>query len=119
MRDAPLQLDTTPGSAPETIVVRLNGPLTLTNLFGLQDQLRALQVKHTVLDFQNVPYMDSAGLGAVVNFYVSAQKHGRTIALAGVNGRVLALFEQTKVNQVLSFFDTVTAAEAVAWGSSR
>jgi anti-anti-sigma factor len=119
MRDAPLQLETLPGSAPETIVVRLNGPLTLTNIFGLQDQLRTLQVKHTVLDFENVPYMDSAGLGAVVNFYVSAQNHGRTLALAGVNGRVLALFEQTKVNQVLAFYASVADAEAVVWRAPR
>jgi anti-sigma B factor antagonist len=119
MRDAPLQLETVPGSAPETIIVRLNGPLTLTNLFGLQDQLRSLQVKHTILDFENVPYMDSAGLGAVVNFYVSSERRGQTLALAGVNGRVLALFEQTKVNQVLSFYTGTDEAEAAIWRSQR
>lgn len=112
MRDLPLQLEVVPGAGSETIVVRLDGPLTLTNLFGLQDQLRSLQAPYTILDFAGVPYMDSAGLGAVINFYVSSENRNRKIALAAVSARVMALFEQTKVTQVLRFYPTVDAAEA-------
>jgi anti-sigma B factor antagonist len=112
MRDAPLQYEILPGQASETLIVRLNGPLTLLNLFGFQDRLREIEASHTILDFENVPYMDSAGLGAVMNLYVSSQKKGRKVSLTAVNARVLAIFQQTKVDSVLTFFPSVEAAEA-------
>ncbi len=111
MRDAPLQFEISPGQAADVVIVRMNGPLTLLNLFGFQDQLRQIQASYTILDFENVPYMDSAGLGAVVNLYVSSQKNGRRIALATVNERVLAIFQQTRVDQVLTFHPDLASAE--------
>ena len=48
--------------------------------------------------------MDSAGLGLIMNYYVSAQDHGRKLLLAGVNERITALFEMTKVQGVLRAF---------------
>lgn len=114
MRDAVLKYEFTPGTKPQNIVVRLNGPLTLLNLFGFQDQLRQIDTELIVFDFEHVPYMDSAGLGAVVNLYVSTGNKGRKIALAAVNTRVMSIFQQTKVDQVLSFFPNVEAAEASA-----
>ena len=114
MRDAPLQFEIIPGQATETTVVRLNGPLTLLNLFGFQDQLRQIDASFIILDFENVPYMDSAGLGAVVNLHVAAQNKGHKVGLAAVNPRVLAIFQQTRVDLVLSFFPNVETAEAAA-----
>jgi anti-anti-sigma factor len=55
--------------------------------------------------------MDSAGLGAVLNFYVASNKAGRKMAVAAVTQRVGALIELTKVNTVLKVFPTVEAAE--------
>jgi anti-anti-sigma factor len=112
MRDAPLTFEVFPGLAPDTLVVRLDGPLTLINLFGFQDEMRRLEATLIVLDFSLVPYMDSAGLGSVVNLYVSTQKSGRRIGLVAVNPRVLAIFQQTRVDQVLPFYTSLAGAEA-------
>jgi anti-anti-sigma regulatory factor len=43
---------------------------------------------------------------------VSAEDHGRKLLLAGVNERVKALLEMTKVQGVLRSFPTVESAEA-------
>jgi anti-anti-sigma factor len=58
------------------------------------------------------PYMDSAGLGLIMNYYVSAEDGGRKILLACVNERVQALLQMTKVDGVLKSFRTVEEAEA-------
>ena len=63
------------------------------------------------MDMSKVPYMDSAGLGVIMNYYVAAQGGGRTFLLAGVNERVRALLEMTKVDSVLKIFPTLEAAE--------
>jgi anti-sigma B factor antagonist len=59
-----------------------------------------------------VPYMDSAGLGLIMNSHVSAQDNSRRFLLAGVNERVMALCEMTKVSKVLTCFPSVESAEA-------
>jgi len=65
-----------------------------------------------IIDFSETPYMDSAGLGLVMNSYVSAKDHGRRLLLAGVNDRVVELFKMTRVQGVLTSFPTVEAAES-------
>jgi len=111
MRDAPLQFEIVPGKSPETSVVKLSGPLTLLNLFGFQEQLRGINASYTILDFENVPYMDSAGLGMVVNLHVSCTNKGRKVALVGVNPRVLAIFQSTRVDSILKFYGGLEEAE--------
>ena len=112
MRDAPLQFEIVPGHVAEVQIVRMTGPLTLFNLFGFQEKIRQIEARLMVLDFEHVPYIDSAGLGAVVNLYVSSQNRGRRLGLVAVSSRVMAIFQQTKVDQVLAFYPNVEAAES-------
>jgi anti-sigma B factor antagonist len=112
MRDEPLTYSYTPGQSDGTMILKLVGPLTLTTMFGFQNEFRAMTPQVLILDFSETPYMDSAGLGLVMNYFVSAQDHGRKLLLAGVNERVVELFKMTKVQGVLTSFPTVEAAEA-------
>jgi anti-anti-sigma factor len=112
MRDEPLTYSVTPGRSEGTMILRLIGPLTLSTMFGFQDDFRAMTPQVLIMDMSEVPYIDSAGLGLIMNYHVAAQDHGRKLLLAGVNDRVKALFEMTRVQNVLSTFPTVEAAEA-------
>jgi anti-sigma B factor antagonist len=102
------------GSKPDTTIVTLEGPMTIGNMFGFQGELRALKPACLILDLTSVPYMDSAGLGVIMNSFVSAQGGGRKMFLVGVSDRVRALLEMTKVESVLQVCDTVESAEAKA-----
>lgn len=116
MRDEPLTFSEGPGEREGTNVVRLYGPLTLGNLFEFQAALRAMMDPVLILDLLELTYMDSAGVGLLVNAHVSAQNHGRKFALAGVSERVQALLEVTHVDQVLLAFPTAEKAEAALLG---
>ena len=61
-----LQITETPGSRPENRILLLNGPLVLTTMFEFQAMVRADKSQTLVIDFTNVPYADSAGIGALV-----------------------------------------------------
>jgi anti-sigma B factor antagonist len=111
MRDDSLTIETSSGSRADAVVLRLRGPLTLTTLFSLQDALQAQTAHLTILDLSQVPYIDSAGLGTILMFYVSTEKNGRRLALASVTERVLSLIRMTRVDTVLSMFPSVEAAE--------
>jgi anti-sigma B factor antagonist len=100
MRDEPLTYSYTPGQSDGTMILKLVGPLTLTTMFGFQIEFRSMTPQVLILDFSETPYMDSAGLGLVMNYYVSAQDNGRKLLLAGVNERVV--FKMTWVQEVTS-----------------
>jgi len=102
------------GAKEGTLILTLDGPFILTNLFQLQDELRTLKPACLIMDLTSVPYMDSAGLGVVMNYFVSAQNNGRKLLLVGVNDRVRALLEMTKVDAVLRLCDSVEAAQSLA-----
>jgi len=103
-----------PGTRSGVEILSLSGPFTLGNMFQLQRELQQLTPPYLIFDITNVPYMDSAGLGLLVNSFVSAQKNGRKIAVSGVAPRIMTLFEMTKVDNILPLFPTAEAAEAGA-----
>lgn len=111
MIDAPLQYTTRPGSKPGTTILSLIGPLTLTNLFGFQEAFRAMDAPVLIVDLERTSYMDSAGLGLLMNGYVSAMNNGRQLMVAAPNHRIAALLEMTTVDRVLTVAPSVEAAE--------
>jgi anti-anti-sigma factor len=114
MPDDPLSYTQRPGSRDGVEILSLSGPFTLGNMFQLQRDLQQINAPYVIFDIANVPYMDSAGLGLLVNSFVSAQKHGRKIAVAGASSRIMALFEMTKVDNLLPLYPTTEAAETGA-----
>ena len=102
------------GAREGMVILTLDGPFTLGNMFKLQSDLRALTPPCLIMDVSSVPYMDSAGLGVMMNYFVSAQSHGRKFFVTGVSDRLRALLEMTKVDNVLQICDSVEAAEALA-----
>ena len=114
MPDQPLQIEELPGSREGIRILRLSGPLSLTNVFGFQSKVRADTSRGLILDFTAVPLADSAGIGALVGAYVSRQKDGRSLGLVGVNQRIRQALEVTRVDKLFHFFGTVADAEAAA-----
>jgi len=83
MPQEPLNIEEVNGTASGQRVLRLTGPVTLSNFFPFQAMVRADTSRALVLDLTGVPYIDSAGIGALVGAYVNRQKDGRSLALAG------------------------------------
>lgn len=107
-----MTLESVPGQAAGTRILRVIGPLTLHGLFTFQSTLRTDPPAVLILDLTAVPYMDSAGMGAIINYFVSTQRDGRRLIVAGVNGRVLELFKMSKVDALLTMKPTVEEAES-------
>ncbi|HVP44598.1 MAG TPA: STAS domain-containing protein [Terriglobales bacterium] len=114
-----LQIRTSLGTRDGQKIVRLSGPLTIATLFGFQELVRSDKSTGLILDFSEVPYVDSAGLGSVLGAYVSRQKDGRKLALVGVSERVMNVFKLTRVDQFFSFHPSIPAAEQALEDSSQ
>lgn len=111
MPEEALRIEDLAGQREGQRILRLTGPLTLTTLFEFQSLVRGDASRHLILDFSNVPYMDSAGIGALVGAYVTHTRAGRSLALVGVNDRLHNALQVTRVEQFFSFFPTLAEAE--------
>lgn len=113
--DDPLSIERKDGSTAGTKILVLNGPLTLRNLFELQGELRSGELPRlSILDLSGVPYMDSAGMGLVINHFVHCQNNGSRMIAVGVSPRVHELFRMTKVDSVIPQAATAEAAESAS-----
>jgi anti-sigma B factor antagonist len=107
-----LEVERLRGDLPGQGVLCLHGPLTAENLIPFLHAIRREDSSTVVLDFSDVPYVDSAGLGSLVSAHISRHKAGRRMALSGINARVLKLLEITKTESLFLIFPTVEEAIA-------
>ena len=110
MPQEPLHVEDIPGPPHEYRVLRLSGPVTISNFFEFQSLVRGDTSRKLILDLSGVPYIDSAGIGALVGAYVNHQKDGRSLALVGVTKRVRDAMQVTRVEQFFRFYETEAAA---------
>jgi anti-sigma B factor antagonist len=110
----PFAFEVLPGRNEGTRIVRLTGPFILQNIFTLQDALSKEQPSLTIFDMAGVPYMDSAGIGVITNYYVSAAGRGNKVIVAGASSRILDVFKVTRVDNIIPMAASVEEAEARA-----
>lgn len=111
MPEEPLEIEQMQPGRDGECILRLSGPITLTNFFSLQARLRAETAPVTILDMGQVPYIDSAGIGMLMGAFVSRQRDGRKLLLAGVTQRVQTTMTVTRVDQFFRIFPTLADAQ--------
>ena len=98
-------------------VVKITGDITL-NKGGdvlLKDKVNSLLQqgnKNILVDLNDVSYVDSAGLGELVQAYVTAKNKGGVLKLVNVTKRLSDLLVLTKLLTVFETFDDEAKALA-------
>jgi anti-anti-sigma factor len=110
--DIPLTIERLPGKNPGTEILRLTGPLILTNVLALRFEFREYKLPAlTILDMSGVDYIDSAGMGEIINHEVYCRDNHVKLIVAGAVPRVLSTLKITKLNTVLTLVGSVAEAE--------
>jgi anti-sigma B factor antagonist len=112
MQPRSLVIEEVPGLPNGPHILRLSGPLILTTLAEFQSKARADRSHNLVFDFTDVPYVDSAGIGALVGIYIRHQRDENRLSLVGVNDRVRTALEIAHIRQFFRFFDNLSEAQA-------
>ena len=103
---------------PVTVHERQIGNVTIVDMQGritIQDgadtfrgtvrELVALSRVHIVLNFRDVPYIDSTGLGELVRTHLSVSRRGGKLALLQVPPKIRQLLSVTRLLPVFDAFD--------------
>ena len=93
-------------------ILVLKGGLTVETVACFQDAKRREDAPELIIDMSGVTSMDSAGLGAMIAAYIRAKKTSRKLSFAGMNERVKAVTDTSRLSQVLPIYATVKDAEA-------
>jgi anti-sigma B factor antagonist len=103
--------------ADSIVTIELSGRLTADTLEPFQQTVARI-LKHGgcgfVIDLQNVDYIDSEGLGSLIQAYTSCKKRGAAIVFAHVCGRNLQLLKVTKLLTVFEIYANRLDAQRAA-----
>ena len=104
--------------AGKVVVVDVKGKITLGEGGDaiLKDKMRSLVQQgytNVLLNLGDVSYVDSAGLGEIVQAYATVSKGGGSLKLVNATKRIKDLLAITKLLTVFETFDS--EADALAW----
>jgi len=69
-------------------------------------EIEDISVKTILIDFQEVTFMDSSGLGALVLAFKTLRAADKKMAICSINEQVRILFELTGMDNVFEIFDS-------------
>jgi anti-sigma B factor antagonist len=118
MANGSLKIVVTEGNRKGQKILVFTGSLNIHTVFTFQAATREETAEQVILDFTEVPFMDSAGLGSLVGAYVAAQRTHRKLAVAGANTQVKALIDMTQVGTLIKCHENIAAAQR-ALGHTR
>src|SRR5271163_4211713 len=112
---ANLEFEKRPESTEAQLVLRLNGKVSLETVNSFIAQLRPEPSPVLVLDMSGVTFLDSAGVGALVQLFVHRKSAGRKFALAALTSQGVAVMQVSGLIRLLPIYQTT--AEALAAGA--
>jgi len=71
----------------------------------IEEIIKNNQVNNLVLDFSNLSFMDSSGIGVIVGRYKLISSLGGRIAIAGAKGNITKLLHLSGIDKIIESFD--------------
>ena len=102
-----MSLDIRESSREGVDILTLKGRLTVGEASAVREKINAVIAAGTVnvlLNLQNVEYIDSTGLGAMVICFTSLKKAGGALKLVNPNKRNVELLLLTKLHTIFEVF---------------
>jgi len=114
MQPARLDLERQPASNGQQMVIRLDGKLSLETVHSFIQTLRPEPATHLILDMSGVSFLDSAGVGALVQVFVHRRNAGKSFAVAGLTKQGHAVMQVAGLTKLLPMYSSVEEGLAKA-----
>jgi anti-sigma B factor antagonist len=112
MEPVRLHLEKLPSSNGNHVVTRLEGKLSLESVSTFLQTMRAEPASYLILDMGGVSFLDSAGVGALVQIFVHRRNGGQNFAIAALTPQGNAVMQVSGLLKLLPIFASVEAALA-------
>ena len=108
----PVRIEKQKGLAPGVEILKVYGPLEISNYSEFQDLMSRNEAPILLVDLGEVPYIDSAVLGSMVAMHVACSRSQRKYALVRANQRIQNMLTVSGVGEIIVTFPTIEKAEA-------
>jgi anti-sigma B factor antagonist len=98
-----------------TSVIDISGEVTSlaeSNLMEAYTQASQNQASAIILNFENLEYMNSSGIGLLVTLLIRVQRNDKRLLAYGLSEHYRQIFELTRLNEAIGIFGS--EADAVA-----
>ncbi len=95
-----------------TMVAQLTGKLSLETVSVFLQELRQVEAAKLILNMSGVAFLDSAGVGALVQLFVHRKSKSQKFALAALTPQGVAVMQVSGLVKLLPTFPTVEEASA-------
>jgi anti-anti-sigma factor len=112
MEPAHLHLEKQAESNSNQVVMRLEGKLSLETVHNFIQTLRPELAPRLILDMGGVSFLDSAGVGALVQLFVHRRNQGQAFAVTSLTKQSNAVIQVAGLSKLLPIHGSV--AEALA-----
>jgi anti-sigma B factor antagonist len=99
-------------SGNATVVAQLTGKLSLETVNGFLQEMRPVTTEKLVLNMSGVSFLDSAGVGGLVQLFVHRKGKSQKFALAALTPQGVATMQVSGLVKLLPIFTTVEQAVA-------
>ncbi len=96
-------------------IIHVKGDITAAAENKLMDAYTQASKKGTkgiILDFNNLDYMNSSGIGLLVTLLIRAKRQNQKLMAVGLSDHYKQIFELTRLNEAIAIHDTAEAARA-------
>ncbi|HKD52416.1 MAG TPA: STAS domain-containing protein [Candidatus Acidoferrum sp.] len=107
-----LELERATGSDADRLVLQLKGKLSLETVHNFIQLARPEKAAHLIVNMSDVSFLDSAGVGALVQLFVHRRSLGKSFALAGLSKQSHAVMEVAGLTKLLPIHNSVEDALA-------
>jgi anti-sigma B factor antagonist len=95
-------------------VIDLSGEITPASETALMEAYARTGSGPVILNFSQLEYMNSGGIGLLVTLLIRAQRQGRRLSAVGLNDHYRNIFELTRLDEAIRVFDSEAEAAAAA-----
>lgn len=100
----------------KSLIARLNGELDHHTAKiakeKLQGEIERDLAKNIVLDFKDIRFMDSSGIGMILGRFKEIEKKGGKLVISGMNETVNKIFSFSGLQKIIKSYDTIDGAIA-------
>ncbi|WP_413701770.1 STAS domain-containing protein [Psychromonas sp. KJ10-10] len=86
------------------LIVQLSGEMDALGCSQIRKELETLAQQthsHTLLDINNINFIDSSGIGAIVFLFKRLKEQGRTLEIIGVQGQPQELMKLLRIDSAI------------------
>jgi anti-sigma B factor antagonist len=112
MEPVHLEVVTAANGKPGYVTKRLSGKLALETVHKFMAEQRVDNTPHMILDLSGVNFLDSAGVGALVQLFVHRRNSGQRLGIVGLTQQGRAVLQVAGLLRLLPLYETVDAALA-------